>query len=58
LQFGHWTAGDAGAPVLLRHRGCGEYTHAEIRCAHCGEPLHSQDIDFEPGPGAEPVPAS
>ena len=28
-----WTAGDAGPPVLYRHRGCGEMTHAEIRCA-------------------------
>jgi DNA-binding HxlR family transcriptional regulator len=32
-----WKAGDAGPPVLRRHRGCGELTHAELRCAHCGE---------------------
>lgn len=47
-----WTAGEAGPPVLLRHRKCGKHTHAELRCAECGEPLHSQDVDPEPGPGA------
>ena len=47
-----WTAGEAGPPVLLRHRTCGELTHAEIHCAHCGEALHAGDISFEPGPGA------
>lgn len=46
-----WAAGDAGPPVLLRHRGCGELTHGELRCAHCGEPLHASEIDVEPGPG-------
>jgi DNA-binding HxlR family transcriptional regulator len=47
-----WTAGDAGPPVLLRHQACGAITHAEIRCAHCGEPLRAEDVDIEPGPGA------
>jgi DNA-binding HxlR family transcriptional regulator len=47
-----WTAGDAGPPVLLRHRTCGHHTHAELRCAHCGRPLHAGDVDIEPGPGA------
>jgi DNA-binding HxlR family transcriptional regulator len=42
-----WTAGPAGPPVLLRHRGCGELTHAEIRCATCGELLHATDVDVE-----------
>jgi DNA-binding HxlR family transcriptional regulator len=31
-----WAAGDAGPPALLRHRSCGELTHAELRCARCG----------------------
>ena len=48
-----WTAGDAGPPVLLRHRTCGKLTHAEIRCAQCNEPLRSADVDVEPGPGSE-----
>jgi DNA-binding HxlR family transcriptional regulator len=50
-----WTAGEAGPPVLFRHLSCGELTHAEIRCAHCGEPLHSQDVEALPGPGADPA---
>jgi len=45
-----WTAGEAGPPVLIRHHACGELTHAELRCAHCGEPLHADAVDFEPGP--------
>jgi DNA-binding HxlR family transcriptional regulator len=47
-----WTAGDAGPPALLRHRSCGEFTHPELRCAHCGEPLHAGAIDVHEGPGA------
>ncbi len=46
-----WTAGDAGPPVLLRHSACGAITHAEIRCAHCGDPLRAEDVEVEPGPG-------
>lgn len=47
-----WTAGDTGPPVLYRHRTCGELTRAELRCAQCGDPLHADDVDVEPGPGA------
>ena len=47
-----WTAGDAGPPVLYRHRTCGELTRAELRCARCGSLLHAEDVDVEPGPGA------
>jgi DNA-binding HxlR family transcriptional regulator len=50
-----WTAGDAGPPVLLRHQRCGQLTHAELRCACCGEPLRSDEVDFLPGPGAAPA---
>lgn len=53
-----WTAGDAGPPALLRHHSCGELTHAEIRCAQCGEPLWAQDVDVAPGPGFRPAPAA
>jgi DNA-binding HxlR family transcriptional regulator len=53
-----WTAGDAGPPALFRHRACGQLTHAELRCAHCGEPLHASDVDVQPGPGAKLVPSS
>jgi DNA-binding HxlR family transcriptional regulator len=47
-----WTAGEAGPPVLFRHRTCGELTHAELRCARCNTPLHASDVEVEPGPGA------
>lgn len=46
-----WTAGEAGPPVLLRHRTCGQHVHAEVRCSHCGELLHGDDVGVEPGPG-------
>jgi DNA-binding HxlR family transcriptional regulator len=47
-----WTAGEAGPPVLLRHRSCGQLTRAEVRCACCGEPLHGAEVALEPGPGS------
>jgi len=46
-----WTAGDAGPPILYRHRSCGQITHVEPHCAACGEILRSGDVDIEPGPG-------
>lgn len=46
-----WTAGDAGPPVLHRHRACGGIGHAELRCPHCGDPMRATDIDVLPGPG-------
>ena len=46
-----WTAGEAGPPVYRRHRSCGQITQVELRCSGCGEPLHSGDVDVEPGPG-------
>lgn len=51
-----WTAGEAGPPALLRHRGCGEPTHAEVRCARCGGVLRPEEVDVEDGPGAHPRP--
>jgi DNA-binding HxlR family transcriptional regulator len=51
-QWGdRWTAGDAGPPVLRRHRACGGITQIELRCADCGELVASSDVDIEPGPG-------
>lgn len=47
-----WTAGTSGPPVLIRHHACGRHTHAEVRCAECGEPLHANEVDTESGPGA------
>jgi DNA-binding HxlR family transcriptional regulator len=51
-QWGdRWTAGEAGPPVLRRHRTCGQITEVELRCSGCGERLHAADVDVEPGPG-------
>jgi hypothetical protein len=38
--------------VLYRHRACGEIAHVAPCCSVCGEPMHSTDLDVEPGPGA------
>jgi DNA-binding HxlR family transcriptional regulator len=51
-QWGdRWTAGDAGPPVLRRHRTCGQVTQIELRCGACGAIVTSSDIEVEPGPG-------
>jgi DNA-binding HxlR family transcriptional regulator len=47
-----WLAGEAGPPVLYRHRACGEISPAELRCAHCGDPMGADTVDLLPGPGA------
>jgi hypothetical protein len=46
-----WLAGEAGPPVLYRHHA-GEISSVDLRCAHCGEPMHAGDVDLLPGPGA------
>ncbi|MFF0339290.1 winged helix-turn-helix transcriptional regulator [Kribbella sp. NPDC004875] len=50
-----WLAGPAGPPVLYRHHACGEISHVDLSCAHCGKPMHSEDIDVLPGPGSAPT---
>jgi DNA-binding HxlR family transcriptional regulator len=47
-----WADDGAGPPVLYRHRACGEISHVELSCAHCGTAMHAGDIDVLPGPGA------
>lgn len=51
-----WLAGDAGPPVLYRHHTCGEIGRVDQRCSHCGEPIHADNVDLLPGPGAAPSP--
>ncbi|MEI7056486.1 helix-turn-helix domain-containing protein [Nocardioides sp. CCNWLW239] len=53
-----WLAGEAGPPVLYRHHACGEIGRVDLRCAHCGEPMHAGDIEVLAGPGAAPEPVS
>jgi DNA-binding HxlR family transcriptional regulator len=50
-----WLAGKAGPPVLYRHRACGEISHVDLRCAHCGESMRAGDVEILPGPGAAAV---
>jgi DNA-binding HxlR family transcriptional regulator len=47
-----WLAGEAGPPVLYRHRACGEIASVDLRCDHCGEPMHAPDVEVLPGPGS------
>jgi DNA-binding HxlR family transcriptional regulator len=47
-----WLAGEAGPPVLYRHHTCGEIARVDLRCSHCGEPMHGDNVDLLPGPGA------
>ncbi len=46
-----WTAGTAGPPVRLEHRGCGRDTAPVTVCAECGEPLHPDAVRVKAGPG-------
>lgn len=51
-----WLSGTAGPPVLYRHHACGDISTVELRCARCGEPMHADNVDVLPGPGADPAP--
>lgn len=33
--------------LRLRHRTCGEHTHAEVVCAVCGKALDPRDVEIE-----------
>ena len=37
-----WADDGAGPPVLYRHRACGEISHVELRCAHCGTTMRAE----------------
>jgi DNA-binding HxlR family transcriptional regulator len=47
-----WADDGAGPPVLYRHHACGEVSHVELTCAHCGETMRANDVDVLAGPGA------
>jgi DNA-binding HxlR family transcriptional regulator len=50
MQWGdRWLQPD-GAPVLLRHTGCGEVVQAELRCA-AGHEATAEEMDLTVGPG-------
>lgn len=41
-----WLAGEAGAPVVVRHTDCGRETLPVVMCAECGEPLIAGHLDL------------
>ena len=52
-QWGGRWAAPAGAPLKIRHSGCGHVVKVVPTCSHCGEPLDARSVTGIPGPGAE-----
>jgi DNA-binding HxlR family transcriptional regulator len=50
MQWGDRWLQPSGAPVVLRHAGCGEPVHAELRCA-AGHPVQADELALTVGPG-------
>ncbi len=52
----HWGdrfyAGEAGPPLLHRHKACGHDFHPVMTCSECGEAVGPRDVEPHPGPGA------
>ena len=52
----HWGdrhyAGEAGAPLLHRHKACGHDFHPVMTCSECGEAVGPRDVEPHAGPGA------
>jgi DNA-binding HxlR family transcriptional regulator len=48
-----WIADEAGPPVEVAHRDCGEPVVAELRCGAGHGPLSARDTEALPGAGAK-----
>jgi DNA-binding HxlR family transcriptional regulator len=52
----HWGdthyAGEAGPPLLHRHRACGCDFTPVMTCSECGDPVGARDVEVRIGPGA------
>ena len=52
----HWGdryyAGEAGAPLLHRHKACGCDFHPVQICSACGEAVDARSVEVRAGPGA------
>ena len=52
----HWGdrhyAGEAGPPLLHRHKTCGCDFHPVQTCSECGEPLDARAVETRPGASA------
>jgi DNA-binding HxlR family transcriptional regulator len=46
-----WYAGEAGPPLLHRHRACGCDFTPVMTCSECNEPIGARDVEVRPGPG-------
>ncbi len=49
-------AGEAGRPMLHRHRTCGQLFDPVMVCSVCAEPLAPREVEALPGPGARREP--
>lgn len=52
-NWGDDYAAPSGPPVELLHRSCGEVTHPEFVCSHCGERLSNRSVRAVVGAGHE-----
>lgn len=55
MSIVHWGnrhyAGEAGPPMLHRHRTCGHDIEPVLTCRACGEELRAREVDVRAGPG-------
>lgn len=49
-----WMDEGKGAPITYVHSSCGHVVTPVVTCSACGEPLHPDDMQAHPGPGAQP----
>ena len=52
-NWGDDYAAPSGPPLELIHRSCGEVTHPEMVCSHCGERLTNRSVNAVAGAGHE-----
>ena len=46
-----WLDGGRGAPLLYRHKACGQLFTPQVCCSACGVPITARDVQVEAGPG-------
>jgi hypothetical protein len=55
MSIVHWGnrhyAGEAGPPMLHRHRTCGHDIEPVLTCRACGEELRAREVEVRAGPG-------
>ncbi|MBR7618502.1 helix-turn-helix transcriptional regulator [Phenylobacterium sp. 20VBR1] len=56
MSIVHWGdrhyAGEAGAPLLHRHKTCGCDFAPVMTCSECHAPVGAREVETRPGPGA------